>query len=427
MKSINIIHVLLIFLLIKLSSCEEEQILPSDIIKFEIPQEESIPADNFTSLMITAVIPKEADINNRSIKFKTDNGYFSNDTNEITIEADPNGNAATFIRSNKSGRATITASISSYKANKIVNFQPIDLSKMIRFENFDITPLAADALTDRLLKVIVDNKIPADKRKVTFTTDIGTFTNQTATIDILANQDGIAQTFIKSDIVGKAKIKAIFNSFETENYLQLIAPTPDNIVLFGEGLSINTWADGTSTIELKAIINNNITGSQRNVKFTTDLGSFPNGTKTEEVTPDASGTARTLLKSTVVGKPFVTITCRTITRSKSFEFTRAVPDKIAITLGLTLKAGLNQNLTIPGKLTRLIGIPSPNFEIDYTAVDTLGQPIGYFSNSIDSDSNGQTKIEYSAGSVLYRGKVFITASVKEVPTVKTTGFIYIVD
>ncbi len=284
--------------------CEEDEIAPTDIIKFEISGEENLVADNYTTLKLRVIIPADADVTHRSIKFKTDIGNFSNEANEITIEANPQGNADAYLHSSKPGRATIVATVSTYSANKNVNLTAVDISKLIRFDNFDNTPLVADNMTERLVKVVIDKNTPSDKRNVTFVTDLGSFTNDATTINILANADGIAQTFIKSEKPGKAKIKATVNSIESEISLQLVAPDPDQIIRFAEGLTTNSMADGISTLEIRALINSNTAAAQRKVTFTTDQGSFGNGTKSEDVMPDAAGTARGITQKQPGGKSF---------------------------------------------------------------------------------------------------------------------------
>jgi len=393
-------------------ACKEENLALSDVIHFSDVTEESVAADNFSTLKITAVIPHDASPNNRSIKFKTDLGKFSDETTEIDETADSSGAATVYFHSDKPGKATITATVSTFSVTKTVNCTMVDISSLIRFEPQSTDLVVADNITSRTVNITINKNTPVDKRQITVTTDLGSFTNGDKTITLLAGGDGTASTEIKSDVPGTASLGASCNSFSTTTKVKFSAPDPDNIVRFDDGLLANVPADGVSSIEVRAVINNNTPIALRKVSFATDLGNFTSG-QTQDVVPDGSGIARATLKSATEGTASVSLTHRNVTRTKTFTFTRAYPESLSISSDFTIKTGIANKVTIRVQLMRAVGKSSPNFAIDYTAVDKNNNSIGLFKNATLTDANGAASVEFSAGDGAALGVITIRARVRE--------------
>ncbi|MHA4812377.1 hypothetical protein ACX0G9_30065 [Flavitalea flava] len=413
--------------LLCLADCKEVNLPLTEIIHFVNPGEETLAADNFTTLKVTAVIPHDASAANRSIKFTTDAGQFSNDSNEITEIVDDAGEASVYFHADKAAKATITATVSTFSVTKTVNCTAVDISSLIRFDNFDKDSLVADNLTERVIDLVIDKNTPQNQRQVALTTDLGSFTNQQQTITIVAGSDGTAKSAIKSDMPGTANITAVCHGFTTATTLTFIAPDPDAIVRFADGQIRTVPADGVTTLDIKTLINNNTVATQRKVTFATDQGTFSNSQSTQEVTPDAKGFAVTTLKSAVEGTASVTITHRNITRTMAFTFTRAYPDGIALNSDFTINAGIGNKITIQAQLIRSIGKSSPGIGILFTAADNMGHTLGQFKNAILSSTDGLASIDFSAGSGSYRGPVTITAVVKDMPAVTASMVVTVVD
>jgi len=415
---IGILYTALIFsAFLYLSSCKEENIPLADIIRFANADEETLAADNTTTLKITAIIPPDASSENRSIQFTTDLGEFSNDTNSITQTANSSGEATVYFHSSQIGKATIKATVSTFSITKTVSCMQADLSGLIRFDSFSIDPITADNITTRTVTVQIDKNTPQDKRQVTLTTDLGTFTNQQATITLLAGADGSVNTSIKSDAPGTANITAACNGFSVSTALKFIAPDPNTIVKFDDGLATSVPADGVSELELRAVINNNTLPASRAVSFATDNGTFSNGQTSQSVTPNESGIAATSIKSAAEGTALVSITHRNVTRTRTFTFTRAYPDDMTISTDFVLTTGAANKITIHTQLLRTVGKSSPNFQIEYSAfLDNGATSVGQFNNNVATNSDGQGTVDFSALGAS-PGVITIYAKVKEKPSV----------
>ncbi|MDB5137103.1 MAG: hypothetical protein JWP37_3706, partial [Mucilaginibacter sp.] len=127
---------------------------------------------------------------------------------------------------------------------------------------------------------------------------------------------------------------------------------PNNIFTFGTIID-NIPADGVSLITIPAQVNTSLPAASQSVTFTTDAGSFTNGSAA--IPADPSGNLKAYLKSSVVGPAHVSATCSSITRTVTVNFVSAVPDYLLLTGNGTVTNGSANTLTISIAAKRNIG------------------------------------------------------------------------
>ncbi|WEK34604.1 MAG: hypothetical protein P0Y53_19125 [Candidatus Pseudobacter hemicellulosilyticus] len=412
-----------------LYACEADSSIPlEEIIRFNNPAEESLSANGYSQLPIAVVIPADAAADRRTVKFTTDLGLFSNDSASIYVVAE-NGIAATQLHGSRAGRAKLTAAIMGYAVNKTVLFTAVEGSDILAFVDLPASPLPADNLSEHALQLRIDPRSPASTRKLTLTTDLGSFSNQQTTIEVQANAEGLAQTYLKSDKAGRAIIRVTRGDFLLEDSVYFTAPDPEQLIRFTPGSFPAGVADGATAIEIKAQINNKMPAGRRKVSFRTDGGSFAAGSTVNsvEIEPDASGLARVLLRSRQEGFSTVTVEHNGINRSAEVEFKKAMPDQLSVETPFTIQAGIASQVTVTAQLSRQTGLPSSGFEILYTAFTKDGAAIGLFKTQKASGADGKATVLYSAGNTTYRGPVTITATLKGNTAITASTLLTVVD
>ena len=402
--------------IIAFSSCKvDDPIDYSKVIVFSTPGEESIVADNISSLLITAHIDPKSDLDKKTIVFTTEVGTFTNNTATISVVADKDGNASTFLKSGATGRTIVKASTQSIVASKTVLFTPFS---GISFDDATPASLAADNVSLLKITAQINPNNDADKRTVVFTTDLGTFSNNAQSVSLIADANGKAVTYLKGTAAGTAMIKIVNQTYSANRVVNFTVANPDNIFKTATIID-NVAADGFSTILITASINKNFAAPQTMV-FTTDVGTFSNGQKTINITADPEGNINAYLKSDAATAAHVSLSFGGINRNYTLNFVRAIPDYMLLTSANSLIAGIGNFVPITASLKRNIGKPGADFTFEYSATDANGNPLGLFTNGKSSDASGEATVNYSAGNTTYKGPVKITISLKQQPLVKAS-------
>ncbi|MCC9070755.1 hypothetical protein LNQ49_03955 [Flavobacterium sp. F-65] len=414
MKTKKIIG-LILGIVIAFNSCSaEDQLDFTDVIKFEHLEQENLIADGVATLPITVKIKDGADPDKRTVIFTTDLGVFTNNATTITLVADANNTATAYLKSAAQGTATIKANVSTFNITKTII---CTYSNTLTFTNAANENLIADNYSALNITGHINPATESDKRLIVFTTDLGTFTNNTNTISIAADSNGNASTYLKGNIVGGATVKiANQNQSVTKN---VIFTSPDANTIFTFGIvNHNIPVDGVSFIKIPIQVNTNLPVGNRSVAFTTDFGSFTTGNAT--IPADPSGNLAAYLKSSVAGSAHIAATCNSITRYLTVNFVPAIPDFILLSANGTLENGSNHNLSILISAKRNIGIPTPGFGFVYSAIDSNGSSIGSFTNGSLSNQTGEAAVVYTAGNTSYTGNVTIIVALKDHPHISTS-------
>ncbi|HEY0744835.1 MAG TPA: hypothetical protein VGD40_25385 [Chryseosolibacter sp.] len=150
--------------------------------------------------------------------------------------------------------------------------------------------------------------VAPDKRKVTYTTDLGNFTNGKNEIEVVANDLRQSTVFLHSGTPGAGKVKATVDgkysidipvnfTEVTAPYTLTISPDPGNPV----------QANGIDSYQLTFTFNTSLPQAQRKVALTTSSGQFANGKQDISLLANENNVVSTTLSSTVITPAIVGI------------------------------------------------------------------------------------------------------------------------
>ena len=394
-----------------------------------VPEADGI---SYYELVVTfnGTIPQEL----KKVHITTTLGQFSNGSETTDLVPDLSHVATTRLKSETIGTAIVQIGF----GEKIISEHHLEFA--IPSADFELVvdsiSVPADNIATHRIEVhFTKFSAPAD-RKIKLETDKGTFTNGEKSIDLLANSENIATTFLKSDESGAATVKGTYaNEYSQETVVNFVVPAPD--FEFNINNTVQIEADGYSTSRIEVLFTNFGSIAERSIELETTLGTFTNGEPKITILAGSDNKAVTFLKSTAVGSAVIKGTFAQKYSQETFvSFRKALPDAIYLTApGFSLKSGLQNDITFETILTRQHGKPSEGFLLRYEAVDTLNASLGSFINNLPSTSEGKATIKYSAGpetkpsgEATYRGKVKITAFLQtEDEVLKDSVFIYVID
>ena len=267
---------------------------------------ETIPADGFSSSIITATIKDGASgpaPTGTSITFTTTLGTFPNSGSSYTvITPDASGVVSVPLKAGFiGGSAIITASSENVFQSVVVLFT----SSVVTSVNLSATPytIKADGTSTSEIRATVSdsNGNPvADGEQVSFviTSGLGTLGGS-----LVGTVGGIATvTYTAPNTAGTAVIQAMTTNGVSDTVtITLSNPTMGTIVLGAEPAEIP--ADGSSSTTITATVLNS-TGNPvvegTNVTFTTNLGTFSNGSSTYSISTEGdSGVVQVALMAGV--------------------------------------------------------------------------------------------------------------------------------
>lgn len=180
------------------------------------------------------------------------------------------------------------------------------------------TTLPADGVSTLEIVARIAPEAVKDKRVIVFTTTGGSFVGATTTTDVPPDGTGRATVLLRASTeVGPVFVTAqvkhdttILGEAVARMQIDFVQPDTALTTLSTVGGVTSLPADDVSTLELVVRISAADASRGRKIALTTSAGSLRSGAMEEpaiEVTPDASGAASVLLRSsTVVGPVFVT-------------------------------------------------------------------------------------------------------------------------
>lgn len=180
-------------------------------------------------------------------------------------------------------------------------------------------------------------------------------------------------------------------------------------------------ADAASVLPLTVVIDTATPSDKRAITLTTTAGAFAaTGNQLTTVTPDASGTARSLLRapsdSTSV---IVSATVNGITVSRTVVYRRAMPEFVDLAPArFDLQAGSGHELLLTATLRRLVGKPSTGLRVAFSAVDSAPprQPRGAFlPATATTGASGVATTRFTVADTTVRGPLLLRATVVEAP------------
>jgi hypothetical protein len=187
-------------------------------------------------------------------------------------------------------------------------------------------------------------------------------------------------------------------------------PTPR---LLSIDIAESAIADGATLTTVVVRVDTTIAVDKRAVTLTTSAGSFVGDAHT--IVPDATGTAIALLQSPNDSTTaMVRAEVNGVVTAAQIVFRRARPERIDLLPGaFTLKAGIDNELTVTAKVRRTVGTPSPGAVVSFAATDGSAEhrPVGTFLPATAVvDAQGVATVRYTSADSTMRGPVTIRAS-----------------
>ncbi|MDZ7699068.1 MAG: invasin domain 3-containing protein [Deltaproteobacteria bacterium] len=316
--------------------------------------------------------------------------------------------------------STVTAKVGTLSDSTTVTFVGVTLTDM---QAVPATIFANGTDTSEISVRIRDaNGLAVVGETITFTATLGSIQTET----VATNSEGIAKTnLIAPTTAGTATITAKYGLITATTQVTFTdEPVVGNIVLTADPATIP--ADGTSSSTISATVtkgDGSAVPKGTSVTFTTNLGSFSNGSQTYTVvTPDATGVVSVaLIAGTTTGSAEV------------IAISGGVSQSIYVGIG-----GASISITLTANPTSIPADGSSSSTITATLTDGSGQPVtpgtsvtfttnlGTFSNGSTTittstiGENGQASVSLIAAST--EGVATVTASSSGVSQSVTVGF-----
>ena len=232
----------------------------------------SIPADGFSTAVITATLKRAVSAQQRAIKFETSAGTLIGpgqpSGRTVTVNADATGRAVVELQSDKtvgSARVRVTALDLPYEFS--VNFTAVSPSSVV---TVSASPGSgpADSVTPIIVTATVAPGLPAGRRTVAFRTTLGTITP--AAID--ADGSNTARASVTSSVVGTARITATVDGTTAETTAQFTSSLPDSVFVAADAVQLN--AGGSTTIRVTLLRSVGTISPRLAVTFSAPVGTF---------------------------------------------------------------------------------------------------------------------------------------------------------
>ncbi len=232
----------------------------------------SIPADGFSTAVITATLKRPVSASQRAIKFETSAGTLIGpgqpSGRAVTVNADATGRAVVELQSDKtvgSARVRVTALDLPYEFT--VNFTGVNPSNVV---TVSASPgsAPADGVTMVTVTATVAAGLPAGRRTVAFRTTLGQITP--TAID--ADGSNVARATVTSAVIGTARITATVDGATAETTAQFTTSLPDRVFVAPDAVQLNSG--GSTTIRVTLLRSTGTISPRLEVSFsaTTNTG-----------------------------------------------------------------------------------------------------------------------------------------------------------
>jgi hypothetical protein len=284
-------------------------------------------------------------IANQAVGFSTDKGTLSNDN----ATTNGSGEAIVTLTSGYEGMATVVVIFCGETSNTTINFTTPDINVVA-----DPEVIALDTTTTSTITATVTDASgnPVRDKIIEFTTDDGVLNGGTNTTSVPTDNTGIATVVLSNTSVGEATVQASYCSVTGEvEVITKLNSGSGYIIVSAEPKEI--VANGTSTSTITATIydqdDNILTGYDKDITFTTTLGTFSNDSNTITLTSaNYSGGVATvvLTSSTASGIADITVSSDVLTPgSTTVTFYINEPDHIELIANPVLVHGGESEVT----------------------------------------------------------------------------------
>jgi adhesin/invasin len=189
----------------------------------------SIPADGFSTSMVTATLKRSGTPLQRMVKFETSAGMLIAPglvaARSVTIAADATGRAVAELQSDKSvGSARVRVTAFDLPYELTISFTAVDPANIITL-SASSSSAPADGVTAVAVSANIAASVPAGRRTVAFRTTLGLITP----IAIEADGSNVARATVTSTVAGTARITATVDGSTAEATVQFGSALPDRV------------------------------------------------------------------------------------------------------------------------------------------------------------------------------------------------------
>lgn len=194
----------------------------------------TMPADGFSRITITAQLGSTASTTSRAVAFKTTAGTFvgaASPGKDASVNADSAGVAKVELRSSTDiEQATVTATAGGVTRTLTIAFLAVNPADIIRVStSSNVVPADGETILQVVAQVAAG--LQSNQREVSFTTSIGSFVksgNQTATETAGLDQRAVVD-LKASPTIGTARVTATVNGVRAETTMAFVAALPQRV------------------------------------------------------------------------------------------------------------------------------------------------------------------------------------------------------
>jgi adhesin/invasin len=372
----------------------------------------SVPADGFSTMVITVNLKRLGTPQQRQVKFETSAGAFvaagQPNGRAVTMTAGDGGGVVVELQSDTPGVASVRVT-----ALDAVHQFAVTFTALTREDAFDVsvssTSIHADGFSTTRITATLKRSGAPQQRMVRFETSAGTLIAPgqapARAVTISADATGSAVAELQSDrSVGSARVRVTAFDLPYEFTVSFTAVDPGTIITLANSAS-SSPADGVTPVTVSATIADAVPSGRRAVAFRTTLGVI----SPVAIEADGSNVARATVTSTATGTARITATVDGSTAETTVQFVPALPDRVLVAPDAAdLQSGGTTVVRVT--LARATGTVSPRLEVVYSATTNTGAAIGAFSRITPAESSVSTAT-FNLGTTAYTGPVTITARV----------------
>ncbi|MCX5850754.1 MAG: hypothetical protein NT072_01665 [Deltaproteobacteria bacterium] len=307
----------------------------------------SIPADGGSSTKITAMMlggTGTAVAKGTSVTFTTTLGTFANGlaTYQVATEDDTGTVVVSLIAGLVQGSAAVTAESSGVKQKILITLTGAGGTSSITLVADPLSiPADGTSSSDINTKLYYATNVPVGSGTVvSFSTTLGTFPNGKTTYQAATDSFSEVNLSLTSGKVPGTATVTVDALGVTQTILIIFTPTGGTTASIGlEAKPLSIPADGSSSTAITATLLDGIgaaVGIGTYVTFTTDLGTFSNGTATFTVatSDDTSKVTVSLIAGTVTGVAHVVATSNSVEQAIIIKLVE--PGQVGETASITL-------------------------------------------------------------------------------------------
>jgi adhesin/invasin len=189
----------------------------------------SVPADGFSTAVITVTLKRVGTLLQRAVRFETSAGTLiatgEADSRAVTVTANETGRAEVALQSEKTiGTARVRVTAIDISQDLDITFTPVDPAQIITVSAAP-SSVPADGATPLIVSAMVAAGLPAGRRSVAFRATLG----QLLPVVIEADGSNVARATLISTTTGTTRITATVDGTTADTTARFTVALPDRL------------------------------------------------------------------------------------------------------------------------------------------------------------------------------------------------------